>query len=144
MTDVFFRIPTIRIWDLLLVPLQGEVGDDLAATMSDDVLQAIHQTETRGLIIDVTGLWLLDSHMCSVLSRLASAAALMGVRTYLCGLSAEIALTLQSMHLGLPGVTTVSSLEQAFEELGVVLPRLFFEQDLDDETAAEIELNGES
>jgi rsbT antagonist protein RsbS len=120
----FSKIPTIRIWDLVLVPLQGEIGDDLASTMSQDVLQEIHDSETRGLILDVTGLWLLDSHMCSVLSRLASSAALMGVRTYLCGLSAEIALTLQSMELDLTGVTTVSTLEQALEQLGVSRPAM--------------------
>lgn len=125
MSNVYVKVPTIRIWDLLLVPLQGEIGDDLAASMSQDVLHEIHGNETRGLIIDVTGIWILDSHMCSVLSRLASSAALMGVTTYLCGLSADIAMTLQSMRLGLPGVVTVSTLEQAFEELDVVPPEAF-------------------
>jgi rsbT antagonist protein RsbS len=125
MNDSYAKVPTIRIWDLVLVPLQGEIGDDLAAEMSQDVLEEIHGTETRGLIIDVTGLWLLDSHMCSVLSRLASSAALMGVDTYLCGLSADIALTLQAMQLDLAGVTTVSTLEQAFESLGMRPPEQY-------------------
>lgn len=119
MTSTFARVPTIRVWDLLLVPLQGEVEDELAGRMSQDVLEDIYSNETRGLIIDVTGLWLLDSHMCSVLSRLASAASLMGVSTVLCGLNAEIAITLQTMRLELRDVTTVPTLEQAFDLLGV-------------------------
>jgi len=136
------RIPTIRIWDLVLVPLQGEIGDELAANMSHDVLEEIHGSETRGLVIDVTGLWLLDSHMCSVLSRLASSAALMGVETYLCGLTADIAMTLQAMRLDLPGVMTVSRLEQAFERLGVLAPLAFLEateEDLEMSQVAEEE-----
>ena len=127
--ETFAKIPTIRIWDLVLVPLQGEISDDHAANMSQDVLQEIHETETRGLILDVTGLWLLDSHMCSVLSRLATSASLMGVETYLCGLSADIAMTLQSMRLDLHGVTTVSTLEQAFENLDVLPPADYLEED---------------
>lgn len=127
MSDALWRVPTIRIWNLLLVPLQGDIGDDLAAQMKQDVLYQIQQTETHGLIVDVTGLWMLDSHMCWVLSNLASSAALMGVDTYLCGLSADVALTLQSMNLDLPGVNIVSSLEQALEALGVFPPRAFLE-----------------
>ena len=127
--ETFAKIPTIRIWDLVLVPLQGEISDDHAANMSQDVLQEIHETETRGLILDVTGLWLLDSHMCSVLSRLATSASLMGVETYLCGLSADIAMTLQSMRLDLHGVTTVSTLEQAFEYLDVLPPASYLDDD---------------
>ena len=69
--------------------------------------------------MDVTGLWLMDSHLCSVLSGVAAAARLMGTETLICGMSPEIALTLQAMGLELPNVGTELSLEEALSRLGV-------------------------
>lgn len=119
MTRDVTTVPTIELWGLLLVPLQGEINDALAERISEDVLDRIHHKQTRGLVIDVTGLWMMDSHLCSLLSRLASSAQLMGTDTLLCGLSPEIALTLQTMGLELHGVQTKLTLEEALEEMGV-------------------------
>ena len=121
MTDTNERgnIPSIRLWDLLLIPLQGEISDAQVERLTSQVLEHLHASDTAGLIIDVTGLWLMDSHLCSALSRLASASALMGAKTVLCGLSPEIAVTLQAMGLQLGEVLTVPSLEEALVRLGV-------------------------
>jgi rsbT antagonist protein RsbS len=113
------RIPIIKIWHILLVPLQGQVDDALAEQLQQDVLQRIHNTEVTGLVMDVTGLWLMDSHLCAVLSQIASAARLMGTSTVICGMAPEIALTLQTMGLELSNVGTELSLEQALARLGV-------------------------
>ena len=113
------RIPIIKIWHLLLVPLQGQVDDALAEQLRQDVLVRIQNTEVTGLVMDVTGLWLMDSHLCSVLSQIASAARLMGTYTVICGMAPEIALTLQTMGLELSNVGTELSLEQALARLGV-------------------------
>jgi rsbT antagonist protein RsbS len=112
-------IPIIKLWDLLLVPLQGEISDLQSERLSQEVLERIDREGAYGLIIDVTGLWLLDSHLCSVVSTLASSAHLMGAQTILSGLSPEIAITLQAMDLDLVGVTTVPTLEEALESLEI-------------------------
>lgn len=118
------RIPIIKIWDIMLVSLQGEIGDAAAQQLVQDVLERVQKTDTMGLVLDVTGLWLMDSHLCSMLSRLAASAALMGVRTIISGMSPDNALTLQLMGLELTGVETVLDLERALERLGVhVTPR---------------------
>lgn len=112
-------IPSIRLWDLLLVPLQGEISDAQVDRLTSQVLGQLNANDTAGLIVDVTGLWMMDSHLCSSLSKLASASALMGAKTVLCGLSPEIAVTLQTMGLQLGAVVTVPSLEDALMQLGV-------------------------
>lgn len=112
-------IPTIELWGVLLVPLQGEVTDELAERISEDVLGRIHRHGARGLVIDVTGLWMMDSYLCATLARLATAAQLMGTRTVLCGLGPEIALTLQTMGLDMPGTTSTLSLEGALQSFGI-------------------------
>jgi rsbT antagonist protein RsbS len=79
----YASIPIIKLWHLLLIPLQGEMTDDLANQLMNEVLDRIHQLGCSGLVIDITGLWLVDSHLCSVLSQLSSAAALMGAKTFI-------------------------------------------------------------
>jgi rsbT antagonist protein RsbS len=130
------RIPTLRLWNILLIPLQGDVDDLQGEALCSDVLQAIERSRISGLVIDVTGLWLMDSHLCSVLSILASSAALMGTRTVICGLSPQIAITLQTMGLDMPDVATVPCLEDAVGLLGVVRrAEAHDEDDVDDDVS---------
>lgn len=119
--QAYERIPIIRLWQILLVPLQGEVTDSLAEKLTSEVLERVHAEEVTGLVVDVTGLWLVDSHLCSVISKIAEAAALMGARTFLSGMKPDVALTLETMGIGLRGVSSTRSLDEALEALGVRL-----------------------
>ncbi len=119
MEEAYHRIPIIKLWHLLLVPLQGELTDQLANRLTSEVLDRIHKLGCSGLVIDITGLWIVDSHLCAVLSELSSAASLMGARTLISGMKPEIALTLETMDLQLKGVNTTLDLEGALELLGV-------------------------
>src|SRR5262245_14252024 len=114
-------IPVLRLWDRVLVTLQGDITDDVAAQMRDDVLEVIYRRPARGLVLDITGLLTLDSHLCFVLSNLAAAARLMGTPTVISGMSAKIAYTLESMGVELTGVRTASTAEVALEMLGVTV-----------------------
>jgi rsbT co-antagonist protein RsbR len=122
------RIPIIKLWTLLLVPLQGELTDELANQLTTEVLSRIHEDGCSGLVIDITGLWLVDSHLCAVLSELSTAASLMGARTLLSGMKPDIALTLETMGVELRGVRTTLNLEDALSALGVVGPRDEFDE----------------
>jgi rsbT antagonist protein RsbS len=118
MTSPPERVPILRLWNRLLVALQGDITDNLAERLSDEVLATIHAEGADGLVLDVTGVWTMDSHLCAVLSRLAQSASLMGTTTIITGLSSEIAQTLQAMGIELE-VKTALSVEQALEMLGV-------------------------
>jgi rsbT antagonist protein RsbS len=119
MTTELRRLPIIKLWDRILVPIQGEISDDLAEQLSQEVLREIHESGAHGLVLDLTGVWIMDSHLCNVLSNLASAARLMGTPTIISGLSPEIAMTLQTMGVELEAVRTALSLEQALTMLGL-------------------------
>jgi len=119
MSQEINRIPIIKLWQLLLIPIQGHVTDEQLEQLAHDTLDKIHESAAMGVIIDITGMWIIDSHICSLLSRLSSAARLMGAATMICGMSPEIAMTLQSMGLEMPGVSTRLTLEEALEHLGV-------------------------
>ncbi len=113
------RIPIIRLWDLLLVPVQGDVDDSQAEGLVSDVLARVQRDGCAGLLIDLSGVWTLDSHLCSVMVRLSRAAALMGAQTIVSGMRPEIAMTIQTMGISLGGIQTVALLEDALEALGV-------------------------
>ena len=113
------RIPVIQLWQRIVVPLQGDVTDETAAVLVDDVLRTIRDTSAAGLVIDVTGMWTMDSHLCHVIANLAAAARLMGTPTVICGMSAPIAMTLQTMGADFRLAQTALTLEDALERLGV-------------------------
>jgi rsbT antagonist protein RsbS len=113
------RIPVIRLWGVLLVPLQGDITDAQVSRLVSTVLGEIRRGVGNGVVIDLSGLEIVDSHLCAAFTNLASAARYMGATTVLCGLSAEIAMTLQSMGIELEGVKTTLTLEQALAALGL-------------------------
>lgn len=119
MEDEYNGIPIIKFWEFLLVPLQGDMTDDMAGLLVSSVLERIHAEGSSGLVIDITGLWLVDSHLCAVLSQLAAAAKLMGARTIISGMKPEIAMALETMGITLHNVTTTLDLETALDLLGV-------------------------
>ena len=119
MQDRYERIPIIKLFGFLLVPLQGDVTDSLGDRLREEVLTRVHREAIQGVVLDVTGLWMVDSHLCATLSSIAEATALMGAKTFLTGLKPDIALTLETMGLGLRGVTCCRSLEEALQAMGV-------------------------
>jgi rsbT antagonist protein RsbS len=112
-------LPFIKLWGNLLVPLQGEITDRLAERISVEVLNLVYESGVQNVIIDITGLWLLDSHICAMLATLGAAAKLMGAQAVICGMSAEIAQTQQTMDIGLDNLRSALSVEEAFELLGI-------------------------
>jgi rsbT antagonist protein RsbS len=113
------RLPIISAWNQILVPLQGEISDPLAERIREQILETIRNTGAEGLIIDITGVWMMDSHLCSVISNIAASARLMGTECVICGMSAQIALTLHAMGIDLGNVRTALTLEEAFASLGI-------------------------
>jgi rsbT antagonist protein RsbS len=136
----YTRVPIIKVWNLLLIPLQGEMTDELANELTNEVLDRIHQLGCLGLVIDITGLWIVDSHLCAVLSQLSSAAALMGARTLISGMKPDIALALETMGVQLKGVSTTLDLEDALGLLGIHGPSELGgdqEPEMEDEASAD-------
>lgn len=119
MSDPRPTIPVLKIWDQLLVALQGDVSDNQAEELSHSVLTRIRDVDVSGLILDVTGVLTLDSHLCAVLANLAAAARLMGVRSVLCGLTPELVMTLQAMDIELDEIDTRGTIEEALEAAGI-------------------------
>jgi rsbT antagonist protein RsbS len=111
------RIPIINLYSNLIVPIQGLLPDVVMAQLQDDVARRIVTDTAAGLIIDVSGVSVMDSYVTRVVRDLALTAKLMGVRTVLSGIQASVAMTLVEMGLDIPGIKTTLNLERALEFL---------------------------
>lgn len=110
-----FRLPVIELYGTLIVAIQVDVSDELLAQLREDVSGRIERTGAACLIIDVSGVQLMDSYITRGLCDLALMARLMGVDTILCGIQPGVAATLVEMGLDIRGVTCARNLELALE-----------------------------
>ncbi len=111
------HIPLIRLHGNLIVSIQVSLTDGLVATLQDDVTRAIADSDVAGLIIDLSGVDLMDSYISRAVRDLALTARLMGVDTVVCGMRPAVVTTLVEMGLDVPGVTSALHLEHALEIL---------------------------
>jgi len=108
-------IPIIKLYGTLIVSVQVDVTDHLVRELKDDIANAIQNQQVRGLIIEVSGVDIIDSYIARSLRDIAHISRLMGVDTVLAGLDAAMAITLVEMGMALGGIRTALNLESALE-----------------------------
>jgi rsbT antagonist protein RsbS len=113
-------IPILRIGGHLLVSVQRELADDIVVEFQNDVLEAIDRDRDRdgGLLLDISGLEIVDTWVARVLAETAAMAKLMGRTTVICGMRPEVAATLVQMGYLLNGVATAMDVDDGLELLG--------------------------
>jgi len=114
-------IPILRLGSTLLVTLHVELHDEIASQFQVDVLNTIQRTHGTELVIDISGLEMVDSYVARVLVETGTMASLMGARTVLVGMRPEVAATLVSMGYPMAGVKTALDLEAGLALLGKAL-----------------------
>ena len=110
-------IPLIRLFGNLIVSIQVSLTDSLIERLIGDITQAIEKTQVSGLILDLSGVDMLDSHLTYRIRTLAVAVRLMGVDTVVCGMRPAVVMTIVEMGLDLVGVSIALNLERALELL---------------------------
>lgn len=113
------QVSIIQLWDVFLVPLVGDIADHYAERLTEEVLERIAKHGPRGVVIDLSGVSVVDSHLCSLMAGLAAAAGLMGTRSFISGISGEVAMTLQTMGVSFRNVETTQGLEDALTQLNI-------------------------
>jgi rsbT antagonist protein RsbS len=113
-------VPVLALGDVLLVTLQGELHDGAAEQLQDDVARRIASSgaPVGGVVIDISGVEIVDSFLGRVLAEVAAAASLLATRTVLAGMRPAVAITLVELGLTLPGLVTALDVEAALSLLG--------------------------
>jgi rsbT co-antagonist protein RsbR len=102
---------------VLLVPLVGEIDHHRANTLLERVLQGVMAHQANLLILDVTGVPLIDSFVADAILRTVQAARLLGCRCTLVGLTPEVAQTLIGSGIDLSQIITQADLRTAIANI---------------------------
>ncbi|HZF92347.1 STAS domain-containing protein [Streptomyces sp.] len=111
------HVPVLALGDVLLVSLQGELHDGTAEQLQQDITERIARSGASGVVIDLSGVGIVDSYLGRVLAEIAANAALLAARTVLAGMRPAVAITLVELGLDLPGLTTALDVDRAMELL---------------------------
>jgi len=112
------RIPILRMGEFLLVTIQVDMHDQMALKLQDDLSNAIIKNASRGVLIDISTLEMVDSFIGRMVADISSIGKILGAETILVGMQPAVAITLVELGLSLPGVATALNVER-----GMVLLR---------------------
>ena len=111
------RIPILRMGDVLLVSIQVDMHDHLVVALREDLTERIVATSARGVMIDISGLEIVDSFIGRMIGQIAAVGAILDATTVVVGMSPAVAITLVELGMSLPGVRTGLNVERGLEIL---------------------------
>ena len=106
------RIPILRMGEFLLVTIQVDMHDQLALRLQDDLSNAIQKNASKGVLIDISTLEMVDSFIGRMVADISGIARILGAETILVGMQPAVAITLVELGLSLPGVATALNVER--------------------------------
>lgn len=105
-------LPLIPLTDrVVVVPLIGTLDEQRAQALLETLLQGAARLGAEVLLIDITGVPLIDTAGAGALLRVAQAVQLLGARVVLSGIRPEIAQTLVSLGADMRSIQTYSTLQ---------------------------------
>jgi rsbT co-antagonist protein RsbR len=117
-------VPVVHLWEgILLLPLVGAISDRRAEQILESLLQAIRDSRARSVIVDITGVPVMDAAVADSLVRAVKAAGLLGCQSILVGIGPEIARTLVALDVDFSHIVTRGSLQSGLELLMERAPR---------------------
>ena len=93
----------------------GIVDTQRSVEMTERLLQAIVERQARCVIIDITGVDVVDTATADHFVKMVRAAAMLGAHCVVCGISPDVAQTLARIDVELTDVTTMRSLKDALD-----------------------------
>lgn len=114
--------PVIQLWDgIVALPLVGTIDSNRAKEIMEKLLDAVIAHEADIVVIDITGVPVVDTQVANRLMRTVEAVRLLGTRSIITGINPVIAQTLVQLGVDLSQLTTKATLraglQQAFREL---------------------------
>ena len=110
-------ISVIRLHDLLLVTVPSDTDDETISALQERVLQAMALYEAKGLVLDISTVQTLDSFFARTVVETVQMVALMGGRTVLAGMRANVAVTATQLGLTVGNALTALDVDRALDLL---------------------------
>jgi rsbT antagonist protein RsbS len=110
-------VPILKQGDYLIASIQTALSDSDMLELRDDLLERAGTLRSKGIIVDVTALDVMDSFASRSLRAIAHMANLRGARTVMVGIQPEVAFAMVQLGLNLEGVHTALDLEEGLKFL---------------------------
>lgn len=111
-------VPILKQGNVLIASIQAALTDQDLVQLRDDLSDKVGRFRSRGVIIDVTSLDVLDSFATRTLRSIAYTAKLRGANTVVVGIQPEVAFAMVELGLHLEGVATALDLEEGLSQVG--------------------------
>jgi len=111
------RIPILKMGDFLLVTIQVDLYDQLAENLETDLINTIKKHESKGVLIDISAVSIIDSFMGRILGNIAIMSKIMDAQTVVVGMQPAVAITLVELGLPLNGVISALNVEKGMDML---------------------------
>src|SRR2546430_3617304 len=115
------HVPVLKQGNYLIASVQSALSDTDLLNLRDDLADRVGQFRSRGVIIDVTVLDVIDSFATRTLRAVAHMLKLRGAETVIVGVQPEVAFSLGQLGLTLEGVGTALDLEEGLAYLDDLL-----------------------
>ena len=102
-------VPILKQGPYLIASIQAAMTDSDVLQLRDDLMERVR---SRGIIIDVTALDVMDSFASRSLRSIAHMTRLRGAETVIVGIQPEVAFAMVQLGLNLEGVHTALDLEE--------------------------------
>ena len=111
------RVPILKQRDYLIASIQSALSDEDLLQLRDDLVQQVGKYRSKGTIVDVTVLDVMDSFAVRTLSSLAHMTKLRGAETVIVGIQPDVAFAMVQLGLTLEDVATALDLEEGLAYL---------------------------
>ncbi len=105
-------VPLLKQGDYLIVSLQPGLTDKDWVRLSEDLVEGVGKFRSKGAVIDITALDLIDSFAARTLRAIAHACKLRGTETVVVGIQPEVAFAMVQLGLTLGSVMPALDLEE--------------------------------
>ncbi|HEX2114701.1 MAG TPA: STAS domain-containing protein [Alphaproteobacteria bacterium] len=109
------RIPILKMGESLLVTIQVDMHDRLAMALQDDLTAHIVKHRSKGVLIDISALEIVDSFIGRMLDNIATMSRILDAETVVVGMRPAVAITLVELGLSLKGVRTALNVERGMD-----------------------------
>jgi len=106
------QVPILKQGQYLIATIQSALSDADLVQLRDGIVLQVGKMRSRGVIIDVTALDVMDSFATRTLRDIAQMVRLRGAETVIVGIQPEVAFALVQLGVNLAGVATALDLEE--------------------------------
>jgi rsbT antagonist protein RsbS len=115
------EVPILKQGDYLIASIQAALSDADLLRLRDDLAQRVGKYRSKGVIIDVTVLDVMDSFAVRTLRSVGQILKMRGAETVIVGIQPEVAFAMVQLGLSLTDVWTALDLEEALSFLSRLL-----------------------